>query len=309
MGSEWCSVSAPASARLMGEHVVLRGGPALSFALTPRMTVAVSIRKDASVCLESKFGFEECSLTNLTLQGSHSFMKAAIQECLHFMTSGVNLKVVSDFEHTVGLGSSAAITVATLGVLQQCFLGAIDKGRSVKMAQHAIRAVQGEASGLDAAASVYGGVVYFYAEGCLSTRISDTLPLYLSYSGMKTPTKEVIALIRKKEEEEPDVVHSLFSVINYLTQKAARAIKSDDMMTFGACLNEAHGCMVALGLENRSLASLRGEFLSDEKVLGCKISGSGLGDCVVLLGDMLSEKSLKKCLEVRPESCGVRVEV
>lgn len=304
-----CNVSAPASARLMGEHAVLRGGPALVFALHPRMTVAARLRKDSEIHIESKFGSEVCFLDTIQADGKHSFMKAAFLECKEFITSGVDLTVVSDFEHTVGLGSSAAITVATLGALLQLSFGHIDQEKCLKMAQSAIRAVQGEGSGADAAASVYGGVVKFYQDGCVTERLSDSLPLHLAYSGMKTSTKEVIAVIRQKEQHEPSVVHSLFSVINHITEKAVQAIIQNDMVSFGLCLNEAHGCMVALGLENRALASLRGAFLSEETVLGCKISGSGLGDCIVVLAKQLSEKSLKLCLSVRSEPFGVRIEV
>lgn len=309
MESDWCSVSAPASARLMGEHAVLRGGPALVFALHPRMTVSASMRVDGFVHISSKFGSETFPLSTIQVNGDHRFMKAALLECQDLVPCGINLKVVSDFEHTVGLGSSAAITVATLGALLQQSFGYIDQKRCVQMAQSAIRVVQGEGSGADAAASVYGGVILFYAEGCRVQRLQDALPLHLAYSGMKTPTKEVIAVIRQKEKEDPEVVRALFYAINCITEKAVQAILKKDMQCFGECLNEAHGCMVALGLENRSLASLRGRFLSDLNVMGCKISGSGLGDCVVLLAEKLLDASSSLCLPLSSEASGVRVEV
>lgn len=357
MASTWYRASAPSSSRLMGEHAVLRGGPALVFALNKRIVVAVRERKDECIQIASQFGTESVARKDLSRQGPHSFVKAAIlamPEC----TSGLDVEVVSTFSHTMGLGSSAAVTVATLGAISElvfrcvyssgmknrnlpkptpeietvrsspgCYLddGAAFQGQDVgagktdspfpscinpsvclQRAQSAIRSVQGVGSGADAAASCYGGVLLFYAEGCRVERLCDRLPLHLAYCGMKTPTQEVVQTLARREQQDPNTFQEIFSLINGTTEKAVQAIRKMDLNCFGECMNVAHGFMVALGLENGPLAYLRGQLLNEKAVLGCKIAGSGLGDCVVALAENFTTTL---CLPVECEAQGVRKEL
>lgn len=308
MAYPWCKASSAASARLMGEHAVLRHGPALVFSLHPRMTVCARLKDGNDIILGSKFGQEQIERADISLEGPHRFIKACLQECLPLIPHAIELQVHSDFEHTVGLGSSAAVVAATMGAILQLTKGAVDRQECLLLSQKAIRTVQGDGSGADAAASIFGGVLLFYADGGRVRRIADTLPLHLAYSGMKTPTKEVIAIVKRKEEANPHALHEIFSAMNTTTLEAQHAIEQKNLPLLGSLLNKAHAQMVALGLENEALASLRNSFLHDPHVLGCKISGSGLGDCVVLLGANLSQASAALCLPLRPDIRGLETE-
>lgn len=308
MASRWCKASSAASARLMGEHAVLRNGPALVFSLNPRMTVRARLKEEDDIILSSKFGQEKIKRTDIAIDGPHRFIKACLLECLSAIPQAIEIEVQSDFEHTVGLGSSAAVVSATIGAILQITRGTVDKKECLRLSQKAIRLVQGDGSGADAAASIFGGVLLFYMNGGRASKIADVLPLHLAYSGMKTPTKEVIAFVKQEEEKNPYAVHEIFSAMNKTTLEAVHAIEQNNLPLFGRLLNTAHTLMVKLGLENEPLASLRDRFLTDPNVLGCKISGSGLGDCVVLLGEHLSPKSASLCLPFYPDSRGLETE-
>ena len=308
MAFDWCSVSAPANARLMGEHAVLRGGPSLVFSLHPRIRIEAQKREDLYVHVDSKFGKESFLMPSDASVGDHRFIKAALQVCLPFFSSGLNIKVINEFEHTVGLGSSAAVTAATIASCQLLSYGKLDLERCLTLSQQAIRLVQGEGSGADAAASIYGGVLVFYSEGCRVRRLKSTIPLFLAYSGMKTPTKEVISYVRRFEAEEPELSSFFFHLINSITEKSIDAILKEDWRRLGVYMNQAHGCMVGLGLENSSLATVRAKLLTDSNVYGCKIAGSGLGDCVVAVGENICKESLASCLPWRSDGVGLRIE-
>jgi len=308
MASLWCKATSAASARLMGEHAVLRKGPALVFSLNPRMTVFARLLDREEHVITSKFGEERIARLDISLEGSHRFIKACLLECLDSIPQGIELHVSADFEHTVGLGSSAAVVAATIGAIKELTNGVVDKRECLLLAQKAIRAVQGDGSGADAAASIFGGVLLFYQDGCFVQKLADTLPLHLAYSGMKTPTKEVIAHIQKMEKANPERFQKIFSSINVLTLEAVQSIEKKDLQQFGYLLNKAHEQMVLMGLENEPLADLRKIFLQDASVMGCKISGSGLGDCLVLLAQKLSPASKKQCLPLNPDSRGLETE-
>lgn len=308
MASLWCKSSAPANARLMGEHAVLRGGPALVFAVDLRMTVLAQLCDEQHVHISSKFGTEIQNLHALSIEGHHRFVKAAIITCKHLLPQGVTLHISSDFEHTVGLGSSAAVTVATIGALLQLTIGHVDPITCLQLAQKTIRMVQGSGSGADAAASLYGGVLLFYTDGRIQ-KLTPSLPLLLAYCGMKTPTKDVIDIIDALEQQNPTQISRIFASINSITHQAVQAIKHNDLALLGFLMNEAHTHMAALGLENEPLAKLKKNFNQDSSILGCKISGSGLGDCVVLLAPQPSDACKKACLFVTPSERGLETTI
>jgi mevalonate kinase len=270
------------------------------------MTVHAHLLDRNEVIISSKFGTESLPLEEVNAEGQHRFIKACLLECP--VPQGIEIHVHSDFEHTVGLGSSAAVVAATLGALLQVTKGIVDKRECALLSQKVIRSVQGDGSGADAAASIFGGVLLFYKEGCIIRRVADTLPLYLAYSGMKTPTQEVIELMRKKEASFPQEFQNIFLKINSITQEALKAIETHDLQQLGTCLNKAHEQMVLLGLENEPLATLRKKIIQDPNILGCKISGSGLGDCLVLLAKELSDDTKTACLSLFPDSRGLETE-
>lgn len=126
---------------------------------------------------------------------------------------------------------------------------------------------------------------------------------------MKTPTQVVIAHINQKEKENPEHFRRIFEEINSLTNQAVDAIQKNDLSHFGFLLDQAHEQMILLGLENESLADLRKIFLQDPLVLGSKISGSGLGDCLVVLAKTLLPSSQSHCLSLTPDSAGLEIDM
>ena len=309
MASVWCKASSKASARLMGEHAVLRGGPALVFSLHPKMTVRVRLIDEEYVHISSKFGKESHPCSHIDREGHHRFIKASYLSLQKQIPKGVEIEVHSAFDHTVGLGSSAAVVSATIGALLRLTQGTCDRLLCLKLAQKVIRDVQGSGSGADAAASIFGGVLLFHSEGCHVQKIAPSLPLHLAYSGMKTPTQVVIAHINQKEKENPEHFRRIFEEINSLTNQAVDAIQKNDLSHFGFLLDQAHEQMILLGLENESLADLRKIFLQDPLVLGSKISGSGLGDCLVVLAKTLLPSSQSHCLSLTPDSAGLEIDM
>ena len=62
--SELISFSAPGSSMLMGEHAVLRGYPALVFAINRRITANLKPRSDGQICINTSFGNFKSEIKN-----------------------------------------------------------------------------------------------------------------------------------------------------------------------------------------------------------------------------------------------------
>ena len=271
------SASAPGSLMLMGEHAVLQGSSAISCAVTSRMHVSLKRLKNKKLIIHSALGTYESSIDNIAPDPRFRFVLA----CFDGQQEGLELTIESEFSHTVGLGSSAAVTVATLGAL----LGPkIDRLILFQKSVEVVRRVQKIGSGADVAASIFGGAVFYRMDPLVIEPLSTLLPLTLIYSGSKMTTIEVINRVLEAREMHPTHFGTLFNLMDQLTHEAKRVIIDHDLKALGALFNLHHGLQEALGTANRSLAEIVHLLREHPSIYGAKISGSGLGDCCIGLG-------------------------
>ena len=173
--SDTVTASAPGSLMLFGEHAVLHGRLALVCAVDRRLRVRATRRADRRVLVESALGHAESELDALALPPPFRFIEACLRRALPALDCGLELRVDSEFPATVGLGSSAAVTVATLAALA-ALAPPGDATPLHAAARDAIRAVQGIGSGADAAASALGGIVAFRTDPPRAERLPAAPP-------------------------------------------------------------------------------------------------------------------------------------
>lgn len=275
---------APGSAMVMGEHAVLRGYPAIVAALDAFITVTVTLRNDNTIFLSSKdFGTYETRMTELFIEKPWHFVLYCVSRMQGQLKKGLNITIESTMSHEQGLGSSAAVTVATLGALWKALGIECHKESLFIAARDIIRTVQGLGSGTDVAASVYGGVLYYHAAPLRIVALGETLPFYLVYSGNKVPTVEVVRQVNAKEAAASDGLIHLWNAMGDCTERARNAIEEKNWPELGILCNEYQKYMMALGVSNASLDKLWEDLRAQPGVWGAKISGSGLGDSVLVV--------------------------
>jgi mevalonate kinase len=270
---------------LLGEHAVLYGQPAMSCAINKFIKVKLIPRHDQQVIIKSALGFYNTRLNNLTVKPPFTFILAVLQRYQAYLLNGLELQVDSDCSANLGLGSSAAIVAATLAALRTWLKQPTDLSILFAEGLAAIHAVQGVGSGADLAASLYGGVVYFEANK-QPKRINIKLPIVLIYSGYKTPTVEVIKRIQAERIQQPSLFAAIEAAIGQCSRAGYRALKHEDWQTLGKILTIQQGLMQALNVSDTVLNCIVNELLACTEIYGAKISGSGLGDCVLGLGEI-----------------------
>jgi mevalonate kinase len=282
----------PGSLMLMGEHAVLHGGLAIACAVDRFIKVTLTPRSDNQINIASqKFGnlsfflsFPDNKISKDD-KNKFKFVLAAIASKQSKISSGFDLKIEADFSPQLGLGSSAAVTVATLIVLEQWISGIKPQQlKLVKDARKIIQKVQGTGSGADVAASVYGGVVSYKMQPLKITKLKNKPPLTVIYSGSKVPTPKVIAIVKTSQQKYPKIFKQLYAAISCCAEQAVTAINSSNWKKLGDLMNIHQGLQDALGVNNKILSELIYKLRADSKIHGAKISGSGLGDCVIGLG-------------------------
>lgn len=308
MSTSSIQASAPGTVMLLGEHAVLHGRRALVCAVNRRITVTVKPRADRELFMESALGSHHTHLDAIRDVHSFRFVTGIFRECKRDLHTGFDVQVSADFPSTVGLGSSAAVTVACAKALDAHLNKAASDRVLHQVCLRVIRNVQGAGSGADLAASIAGGVVGYRADPYWVESISAKPPLVLVYSGSKTATPEVIRIVEGKRAQAPAKFDRLFDEMDRSIDIAIPAIRRGDWETLGRVLNENQDRMKALGVSNRALDDIASRLLADPGIPGAKISGSGLGDCVVGIGNRAPGEMPYEVIPVSICTEGARVE-
>ena len=269
---------------LFGEHAVLRGGPAIVAAIECRLSVTITPRSDDSIDVQSVLGSCVTTIHELSFGNKFRFVEEAFRQFRSKLPCGLSVAIASSIDPTVGLASSASVTVALLAALKRWIDGSFDRHELLSECCSVIRAVQGYGSGADAASIIYGGVIAYEMDNLACTPLTPTLPLVLIYSGKKTPTPEVIRYVLERESRFPVIYKDIFCAINDVTAEAILAGKARDLPLLGQLMNQAGGLMEALDVGTPELSNLCWKLRSESTIFGAKISGSGLGDAVIGLG-------------------------
>ncbi len=307
MARESFKASAPGKLMLLGEHAVLHGHRCIVCAVNQRMSIIVNPRNDSTITIDSELGQYQADLKNPFIDPTFRFVLSVIDQHKDFLSNGFDLTIKSDFNATVGLGSSAAVTAAMTAAI--FFLADIDPD-PVKIFDHSlvtIRTVQGAGSGADLAASVFGGILLYRFLPNEIVPLKNIHPITVVNSGSKTPTTEVIQIVEQKRKKYPDQFKYIYQAMDAGAERAAQAINNNDWQTLGELLTMNQGLMDAIGVSTKKLATIAYSLQTNPGILGAKISGSGLGDCVVGLGQPESGLDYK-VLPISMSDEGVTIE-
>lgn len=277
--------SAPGSLMLLGEYAVLHDKTAIVCAIDKRIEVTLSPRKDEHININSSLGHYCTSINAVVTEKPFEFVLNALKA--KKLPSGCDITIHAEFSSDIGLGSSAAVSVALVTVLNQ-WLGQthLTKEQLWQDVKAVILKTQGKGSGADIAASIYGGVIAFRHNPLFVTPLKQLPPICAVYSGKKTTTMKAIEIVKERHGKNPQQFEELFDAVDYLSHQAVDAINHKDWESLGHLFNEAQTFMDQLGVNNAILKDIIQTLRQQPHVLGAKISGSGLGDCAIGLAQV-----------------------
>ena len=295
------TASAPGKVYLFGEHAVVYGQPAVPCALELRARATVGRRASG---LRVHVG--DLSLDGFTLdygEGSGPAVevpepvavaaaeyvteavdsaRAAAREAGVEVSTGLDVAVESEIPPGAGLGSSAAVVVATLAAVSK-ELG-VELGREdlAERAYEVERTVQGEASRADTFCSTVGGAVRVEGDECEPIGVPE-LPLVVGYDGGGGDTGELVSEVRTRTDEYGFAADTV-TAIGDLVRRGERALAAGDTGELGELMNIDHGLLSALGVSARSLDAMVWA-AREAGADGAKLTGAGGGGCIVALDE------------------------
>jgi mevalonate kinase len=313
------TVSAPGKVILFGEHAVVYGEPALVGTIERRVRVGVrrldekviNVYSDAIGTWES-FTFEDLHETN----GAFRYVKRAVSIAFEEVgeKTGLELRISSELPPASGLGSSAAVSVATLKAVLTLLGKDVSNSRLAALAHCVELEVQGSASPTDTAAATYGGVLFVLpGKGIERLNVEEELPLIVGNTQKERSTKLLVAKVRRLKESLPEVVDPVIRNIGKVTREARRCLEKGELTHLGELMNINHGLLEALGVSTPELSRLV-YIARSAGAEGAKLTGAGGGGCMLAFArerydsvlEALSKES--QALQASITFEGVRVE-
>jgi len=283
--------SAPGKVILFGEHFVVYDKPAILASIDKRVYVGVIARNDEKVTVKSNMGFSgKFSKYDLESAKEKKFrslvqpvLAAANDAMQEFDASiGLDISIRAEFPHAVGLGSSAALSIATIAAVSS-FFGKLSKQRICDISLVTERIVHNNPSGADSAICTYGGLMLFdRVKGARPINSSIDLQLVVVDSGIKRVTGKLVSHVKQLRENDVELFYGLSNMSSNITAQALKAIKSKDYAELGALMTLNHSLLRRLGVSRNVLDKLVGIALNDG-ALGAKMTGAGGGGCIIAL--------------------------
>jgi len=269
--------SAPGKIYLFGEHAVVYGEPAIACAIGLRACVSVHVVAAQKItinamgkranCFREEFGYACCA--------AHTVKQ------LFEIDFGAEIAIKSELPPRQGLGSSAAVTVATIKALTESLGIELDNEKVAKLGHTVENKVQGKASRADTFVCSTGGTVLVEKTKTKHLTQLET-PIIIGATGIERSTRDIIALVSNLKKKYPSVVRDLMSSIGEITRLGERKFGEGDLVSIGELMDINQGLLESLGVSDVALNTLI-YAARTAGALGAKITGAGRGGCVVAI--------------------------
>jgi mevalonate kinase len=196
----------------------------------------------------------------------------------------VKVQILSAIPHSRGLGSSAAVAAAIARSVTNWAGVQLTTAGLYDIVQQAERIAHGNPSGLDARAVTSNGAIRFDYGAISPVRIGAPLSFVLADSGIAGSTAEAVGAVRDRREADPEHMESLLSDLADIAEGAIDDLASGDRDAIGARMREAHVLLDAIGVSSETLNRLVAA-ANDAGALGAKLTGGGLGGCIIALAE------------------------
>ena len=265
--------SAPGKIYLFGEHAVVYGEPAIACAVELRTRVTATISD--KITISSDLG-----TTGLNHE-IHPYVSSAIEK---LGAKKVSLEISSDIPVGSGLGSSAAVTIATLSAINLEFKLGHSNDEIARMGHEIEQKVQGAASPTDTFVSTFGGVVEIPSRRRLDLLYCGVVIGNTNKGATPKKTAKLVKHVASLRQEYPEVIDPIIRMIGSFSKKGEILVMKKDYVSLGKLMNVNHGLLESLGVGTAELSSLV-YAARNAGAYGAKITGAGGGGCMVALTD------------------------
>ena len=262
---------------LLGEHAVVYGRPALAAGLGLGLEARVTAGT-GPVRLES-------DRPELRDDPKAARLVAEAAVAVGLAPSDLVVEVRSELPPGVGLGSSAALSVAVLRAL------AAAAGRHLVVAEELSlgRRLEGifheHSSGIDPAAAALGTCFRFVRgepPALTALHPAVALPLVIAFGGQPRSTGAAVGALRARWEADRGTHEDLFDEVAAVVDAGAAAAERGDLPALGRAFDQNQALLERLGVSSPGVEALVA-VARRHGALGAKLTGGGAGGAVIAL--------------------------
>jgi len=275
--------SAPGKIILFGEHFVVHGTKAILAAIDKRVTVTSTFTENKTIKVNSQLGTIEVPISS-----SHEEVKSEFRPFVYLAkmiiiaseqnVSGLEITIDSDIPIGVGLGSSSACCVAATASISELF-NELSSEEILKMSIEAEKTIFPDTSGADCTVCTYGGMIEYPSV----EKIDNAFDLNLLIANSMIPhnTKNSVEKVNKFKENDEERFSQLCDLETKLIGEVITAMKNNDATAFGLKMSENQKYLEEIQISNDTLRDMISSL--KEISLGAKITGAGVGGCIIAL--------------------------
>ncbi|HJJ89670.1 MAG TPA: mevalonate kinase, partial [Methanocorpusculum sp.] len=218
-----------------------------------------------------------------------------IAECFRQMDVKGSVYVRSQLPSSSGLGSSAAVTVATLCAINDEF--GLEKNRSeiAEIAKNVEKLTQnGRASATDTYVSTFGGMVLICGNEKRRILPPQNFSVIIGNTLISHSTSEMIKKVADLRINSPDIANPILDSIAAITMKAMYNLENQKEL--GYLMNMNHALLDALGVGHPILSKLVLAARS-AGAHGAKTTGAGGGGCMYAICSKSSRNRVAGAIE------------
>lgn len=270
---------------LIGEHSVVYGQPAIALPIRNVKTTVKIQPTNGDIEIKSRYFNGSLNDIHSNLLGIKNLIKQTLNE-LNRPNTNLLITIDSGVPAERGMGSSASTAVALVRALYAYFEHPLTRTTLLKTVDISEKIIHGKPSGLDSATASANNPIWFKKDGTTKPLpINVDAYLIISDSGIKGKTSEAVEIVKNKLRFDSDS-RLLIEKLGELTSQTATVLRQNDVSTLGKILTEAHTNLRQLGVSHPAVEKLI-KIANDSGALGSKLTGGGLGGCVISLAPNL----------------------
>lgn len=261
---------------LIGEHSVVYNHPALSLPFKA-LQVNVSLKPSTATTLVSNLYEGNLDSAPEILEPIIHLIRS-LQE--FFKLEGVEINIDSNIPWGTGLGSSAALASAMTKAFYQSMEASLDHLKLLEWIDISETMAHGRPSGVDALTTSFD-VAWIFTKGQPPRSLPISLHAFLviAQTQEQGSTKEAVQKVAQKVDQEGLVT---INHLGHLTHQSIEYIKEQQLELLGQALTQAHEHLKHLGISTPTIDYCV-ELSLKHHALGAKLTGGGLGGCMIAL--------------------------
>ncbi len=272
--------TAPGKVILLGEHAVVYGRTALAAAIDRHVMVRVTPRAGRARLVADP------AIVRAGPADPSEKLAAALDRAaavLGVPLEGFEAAVRSDLPVAVGLGSSAAFSVALIRALGRFSGRPLDDPTVCAHAFEIEKLFHGFPSGIDNTVATYGGAIAFKRNASVRPLVlGRPVPLVIAIGRTPRETQKTVTALRRHWEEDPARYESWFDEIDELVTEAEGLVAAGTLDSLGILMNRNQSLLQRLGVSTEELDHMVA-LARTHGACGAKLTGGGGGGAVICL--------------------------